>query len=435
MDDAASGSSLPPWLADPSLERLWSTVRSRLERNGLQARGRVMIGDLTRDERHAIGGLLGRVVATSRITVDVGQLDSSLRLRSGIGGVAEVISLATGDPLRDRRVDRATTIAAREQPYDAARDRARSHAALSEAPWTELWFEQVRRSGVLSRVAPEDAASLLIRAVDLVADLVSASRNVSSVSTSIAGPPGPAVTISRTELAARVAGSAHGLDDGSALAAVVLRGLAMAGRVDAPTTTEQRRLLWQQFGVLPDTVSTTCLLLGIRAEGTGSAPTRLAAAADAGDPIHLTAWDMRSIDSMTAAGPVLVCENPGVLEAVARRFGSAVPVVCGMGRPALVVHDVLARVTRSGTDLHYHGDFDWPGVAIANRVIEMYGARPWRMDSERYLAALSGPTIALSGASVEPRWDAELGAAMRSAGMAVHEEAVLTDLLSALPLH
>jgi hypothetical protein len=33
---------------------------------------------------------------------------------------------------------------------------------------------------------------------------------------------------------------------------------------------------------------------------------------------------------------------------------------------------------------------------------------------------------------VEPVWDAELGAAMRHHGVAVHEEAVLSDLLDAM---
>jgi hypothetical protein len=48
--------TVPDWLADPGSSRLWSAVRNRLERNGLTATGSVTIAELTREERHAIGG-------------------------------------------------------------------------------------------------------------------------------------------------------------------------------------------------------------------------------------------------------------------------------------------------------------------------------------------------------------------------------------------
>jgi Protein of unknown function C-terminus (DUF2399) len=40
-----------------------------------------------------------------------------------------------------------------------------------------------------------------------------------------------------------------------------------------------------------------------------------------------------------------------------------------------------------GAELWYHGDFDWPGVAIAVDVITRYGGRPWRMSASDYLSA------------------------------------------------
>jgi len=59
---------------------------------------------------------------------------------------------------------------------------------------------------------------------------------------------------------------------------------------------------------------------------------------------------------------------------------------------------------------------------------------PWRMGAADYLGALRGPRLPLSGAPVEPVWDAELGAAMRHHGVAVHEESVLNELLTGLTL-
>jgi uncharacterized protein (TIGR02679 family) len=185
--------------------------------------------------------------------------------------------------------------------------------------------------------------------------------------------------------------------------------------------------LWERFGVRVDLVSTTCLTLGLRAAG-AVAP-RLDLAADAGDPVHLTPWDLRRcvLDPPTS---VLVCENPRVLEAVAERFGGRVAVVCTSGQPALVVLDVLRGL--AGAQLRFHGDFDWPGIAIANRLVAEAGVVPWHMAADDYIGALGQARLPLVGAPAEPVWDPELGAAMRHHGVAVHEEAVLGDLLAAL---
>ena len=87
---------------------------------------------------------------------------------------------------------------------------------------------------------------------------------------------------------------------------------------------------------------------------------------------------------------------------------------------------------QAGARLRYHGDFDWPGIAIANRLVAEVGVVPWRMEADQYLAALHGPRVPLLGTPIEPVWDRELGAVMRHYGAAVHEEAVLDDLLDAL---
>jgi uncharacterized protein (TIGR02679 family) len=96
-------------------------------------------------------------------------------------------------------------------------------------------------------------------------------------------------------------------------------------------------------------------------------------------------------------------------------------------QPTLVVLDVLAALT--GARLRYHGDFDWPGIAIANRLVAEAGVEPWRMGAAEYVDAVGSGGLPLTGAPVEPSWDPELGAAMRHHGVAVHEEAVLADLL------
>ena len=42
----------------------------------------------------------------------------------------------------------------------------------------------------------------------------------------------------------------------------------------------------------------------------------------------------------------------------------------------------------AGAELRYHGDFDWAGVAMANRLIAEVGVVPWRMGADDYTGAL-----------------------------------------------
>jgi uncharacterized protein (TIGR02679 family) len=124
-----------------------------------------------------------------------------------------------------------------------------------------------------------------------------------------------------------------------------------------------------------------------------------------------------------------VCENPAVLEAAARAGGAG--VVCGFGSPSLLCLQVLDELRAGGAMLRYHGDFDWPGIAICNRLIVRCGVLPWRMSAADYLHAVRPECRRLTGQAVQPTWDSELGSAMLDEGAAVHEEQILTGLVSA----
>jgi hypothetical protein len=73
-------------------------------------------------------------------------------------------------------------------------------------------------------------------------------------------------------------------------------------------------------------------------------------------------------------------------------------------------------------------------VVIANRLIAEVGAQPLLMGAADYQAAArSGQApLDLTGAPVAASWDPALTTAMTRLGVAVHEEAVLGDLLACL---
>lgn len=404
--------ALPSWLASPGLLRLWPAVAARLERASLAPTGQVSLTNLDRDERHAIGDLVGRPLVAPGIRIDLADLDGRLLRRSG-RGLVEVVELALNRSLVDRPGVRSDRAASRQAPFDAAVAWLEQHPVIDAQPWLQGWLEALRSDGILAR-DPDGSATLL--AALAVVDRV------------LTGAPG----LSRTDLAAVVLHDSHALDDGSRVAHLALRALAARAGRPIPSDAGGRRSLWELHGVWADHVSTTCLTLGLRVGGDSARARGWTSAAHEGDPVHLTWWDLhRDPLEVDPGGPVLVCENPRVLEAVASRHGGRYPVVCTSGRPALVVLEVLRRLAASGTSLRYHGDFDWAGVAIANQMRAEVGAAPWLMSARDYLDAPAA--VPLLGQVVEARWDASLAGAMSRRGLVVHEEAVLPIMLERLP--
>jgi hypothetical protein len=86
-------------------------------------------------------------------------------------------------------------------------------------------------------------------------------------------------------------------------------------------------------------------------------------------------------------------------------------VVCTLGRPAVVVTALLEQLSAAGAELRYHGDFDWPGVTIANLLIGSYRWRPARFGTTGISTRSPGShrlsaTCPVRGANaVESCWD------------------------------
>jgi uncharacterized protein (TIGR02679 family) len=157
---------------------------------------------------------------------------------------------------------------------------------------------------------------------------------------------------------------------------------------------------------------------------------------------HLTVHELAAA-GLTGAGaglvlegarPVFCCENPQVMQAAARA-GVPGALLCLSGNPSSAGVLLLAALLTAGVEMRYHGDFDWPGVAIAGRVFAS-GAMPWRMgvgDYRNALAGLPSPRrLPLSGPPIATPWDEDLGRAMHALGVAVHEESLLDVLLADL---
>jgi uncharacterized protein (TIGR02679 family) len=394
-------------LGDPGLAWLVERARQRMSR-AQPLTGPVTLSNPEESQRHAAESLLGRAPRAGRsLTVRLDAVDTILR-RSGVShdGLAGAVVALTGP---------VTLHAEARERQERAWDEAYAPLGTLDAALAD-WAERIRKDGLVRRLArTAETAGPLVDAA------VRALRSLPVV------PP-----MSRATFAARHLSSAHALDEGTPLAALVLSGLRCLTAFPDGAGAEWRREAWASAGLLKDDVSSTVLSLNLR--GTPS----LDWMADAGEPAVLTLRFLTRrtpVPAVARTGTVHVCENPAVLSAAADLFGPACPsMVCLQGQPSAAALTLLRALSAQGADLLYHGDFDWGGVRIAMALRRSVPWRPWRYTAAHYRAAAAKMAEApeLTGSPAATPWDPALAVALAERGVRVEEEAVLDDLLSDL---
>ena len=350
------------------------------------------LSGLTPHEAETLQALSGRAPrATRSLQFDLSELGERLRAAGLAAGLRDALERLDG-PIATRHA------------RDAEAARWAALATAAPHPLLAAWLAPGRSLGLLKRLA----AGELPRAQALCSGAAAVLQAL------------PAAGLPRAQLAARLLGDAHALDDGQPVATLVLAALRHGSDAD---DTESRRALWAAQGVAVNELARPALTLNLPEPQVTP-----------GEPQY---WSLRRLlrapPAWAVAGhDIFVCENPNLLALAADALGArCAPLVCTDGMPAAAQRALLQQLRRAGARLHHHGDFDWPGIAIGNQLMGTLGARPWRFGAADYRAALAqaAPVRAdLSGAPVAARWDAELTAAMAEAGLALPEEALFETL-------
>ena len=388
-------------------------VHTRLAR-GQPLTGPISLSSATPGQRRALETLLGRRPRLGRsLTVSLADIDTVIR-RSGIhaDGLGAAVAALHG-PVTVR----ADEHAAMEEAWQRAL--APLSAVAAERTMLNPWYELVSARGLVKRrCGTPEAATPVVEAAARLLRLLP-----------VTGTP-------LGQLATVVAGDAHALDHGRAVAAIALSAIRhtwWVGSTDK-SPAQQRRALWDCVGVVTDELSSTVLALNLRVHGSAAGLTPiLHAAARCGEPMVLTLRQLLRHSVSFEPGPVFVCENPAVVLAAANALGATCPpLVCIGGQPTAAALRLLAQLDSAGCSLRYHGDFDWGGIRIANLLWSRYSVHPWRFDAGSYVSGAEHGGTTLSGRPAEAAWDPGLSQAIAERGVRVEEEAVLADLLADL---
>jgi uncharacterized protein (TIGR02679 family) len=403
------------WGSEP-LRGLWEHAREALETAKPPATFRLELPDA--ETQRAVGELYGRPMWGQGTRISLSKLDEAVRRSRFALGLQEVLEI-----LHERPVERRES-AQRDEPREqtvATLRAALAEQGLAAAAWAEPWTHWMHQYG---RVAEAELPTVARSAAEALAALA------------LAQPP--EAWVSRSELAARVGGERQ-LDGGTTLSRVVLKAAALAHGVETPGNERERQALWERCGVTLDAVSATVLCWALPLTGSDEWSHGVRQRTAIGLPTHLTHLDLRTAPHQLVepGTEIAVCENPRVLEAAVEDDISH-PLVCLSGHPTTIARMLLRRLAENGATLHYHGDFDWPGVNITRSLYTHHGARPWRMSAADYREALNQAAAArtdlpnLVGSPLETPWDPQLSELMATASRAVEEEAVLATLLADL---
>lgn len=408
---------------DPRLQRLLggpelAGVRQRLRRRFERAEadssfGSIRLAGLDPAAHRTLCQLTGRPLRmASSITLNIAELDARLR----DAGLAH--------SLRDALEQLEGTIIAHGK---LKRERQSRWQALITTPHggplLRDWLGTSAALTLLKRLArePERAESLLAAADTVLARL-------------------PAKGMTRSQLAAETQGDAHGLDAGRPVASLVLavwrhherRMMSGDDPSDNLNSNERQRDIWARAGILVNELARPVLFLNL------PAPLHAPCTWLAGEPAWLS---LRQLLRRASCWPVdgreiFVCENPDIVAIAADRLGvGCAPLICTDGMPAAAQRTLLDQLAAAGARLSYHGDFDWPGITIANHVMRTWRATAWRLGSPDYLAAVAEtpPRLPdLDGSQVDALWDLQLAPLMGQQGLAIAEEAVVETLLGDL---
>jgi uncharacterized protein (TIGR02679 family) len=396
-DPAPALQRLQRLLGGPSLAALRQRLRRAYEQATAGSEPALLrLSGLAAHETEALQALTGRPPRqTASLQIDLAELSMRLQAAGLAGNLRQALELLDG-PIAARADERAAALAAWSALAAAA-----PHPALASL------LAEPRGLGLLKRLAAADARparALCERAARVLAEL-------------------PARGRPRAQLAAQCLGDAHALDDGQPTATLVLAALRRAAPEDPEDGT---RAQWAAQGVTVNELARPALMLNLP----------LADQEADGEPRY---WSLRQLlrsppACRVAGRAVYVCENPNLLAMAADTLGPrCAPLLCTDGMPAAAQRALLAQLAAAGARLHYHGDYDWPGIAIGNRVLQDYGARAWRYSAADYLSATrlaqASAQAPLRGNPVAALWDSLLAGAMQQMQLAIAEEALLDSLL------
>jgi uncharacterized protein (TIGR02679 family) len=379
---------------------------------------RITVRDLGDHERESVADLLGRdrlPASTVRLSLDA--LLEALEL-TGADELRRAVEAIVG-PLGNRQAERDALRQRRTNLWAWCAEQIEDVPLLAGTEGVASWMDVLRRAGVRGGADGEPIYRQQLR------------RAI----TALGGLPVQA-PISLAAFADDRLADPHALDRGSTVAGLVLDGLAIALGQPRPRNAEGVRHLWEQVGVVPDPLSSTVTVLGLRPIGDDALASWLRYCSEMSEPTVVTLAQLRRWP-LAPLGPSegsYVVENPSLLSHAAAEGWTGPPIICSSGRPSIAAVTLIRQLGAEGSTCRQHADFDAAGLDITAWLSERAGTIPWLMTAYAYRTAttVKRQRVPLDSLVPDTPWDPDLAPVMIATGVAVYEEELRLTLLDAM---
>jgi len=397
-------------VGSPELSWLVDRIRGKLE-HGERLDGTVTLVGATPAQRRAVGRLLGHSPGRgTSLSVFLPAVATELFRASAAPNLRAAVE-ELGGPVRDLAAERAAEL----QRWGDALGPMRA-SPLAGLAWYREWLDSIRRDGTVTRLIRQGQSGVLGQATAALEQLATGSE-----------PADAALS----KLAAGVTGDVRALTDGP-LAGLVLRALAIREGVQAPASEDAVQALWSAVGMVGDDLASQVLVLNVKSGGEPIGRW-MTEAAEAGEPFRLTLRQLVKSPILPWALDIYVCTSSALVRAAADELSAECPaLVCTEGEPSVACNRLLQAAAASGSVLHWHADFSWPGLRSIATAVRRFRAQPWQMAASDYQDHMRQGGAPLRGRPEPSSWDPRLAEMMQRAGRSVAEDRVLPGLLSDL---
>lgn len=240
-------------------------------------------------------------------------------------------------------------------------------------------------------------------------------------------------------LSAEITGDSHYFDSTRTAGKLLLKGLAFIAGMPESRCAEEKKAIYAEFGIEPDSISSMTAAVGIRLYRSDMREhPAFKVFADTGEICLISMANLISISSAdTYSKTVIAVENPMVFTALsdtAVKYGCG--LICTSGQLKTSGIRLLQMLAESGCRILYAGDFDPEGLQIADRILQRfleYDVHVWHMSAEDYNSIEKGDVLSKKRLNkLNSINSAELSSAVnaiRSVGRAAYQELLISKMI------
>lgn len=407
---------------NPGYHRALNAIREKYLSLG-KLGGRIVLKDLTEEEKDALSAFLHRNCYQDQVTISVSRFPEALAATK----YEEVDFLAVLEGFF-----RQALVSRKEKQQTAAAEKKTFFLSLLEEVGGTPAFSWLRDSldqkgqvySILSRKyqrAPEELRKNLLAVCEALNHL----------------PLWEEKKMRLALFSSLITQNPHAFDENTDMGRLLSYGISFILGRKYPENAEEKLETLYHAGIIKDEISNYTLCSGLTAYRKDIPHPGWQGFGQQGEPIQVSLLNLSRIDRLTSnGGQIFVFENPTVFTEIWEKTAAMKPsLMCTYGQVKVASYVLLDLLAQEGTRIFYSGDFDPEGLLIADRLKNRYGDRLafWRYGREDFFTALSGKKVSSLRMSkldrIKNQELEEIAALIRETGLAAYQE-LLTEKLA-----